>query len=234
VVISANKQSSVAKTLTVAPPDTVTAAANGGGTAGQRGVVSKVALHATPNTTLTSGDNVQLTVALKDSFNNPLKGVDSASIVLQHNQQTATVTWVDQNNGSYTTTLPLNTLGSDALKATVNTKESLSINIDVASPHQVTQVHQLTLDPITSSPAGSAQTITVKALDINNHGVTGIADDIKVSINNTPRHVTFKTSSTTKGTYTTTLPAQKAGNYSVKVTANKQEAKETWVVNTAT
>ncbi len=231
VVISANKQSSVAKTLTVAQPDTVTA--NSGGTAGQRGVVSDVELK-TATASLVSGDNVLLTVTLKDSFNNPLKGVDSANIVLQHNQQAATVTWIDQNNGSYTTTLPLNTLGSDALKATVNRNESLPINIDVASPHHVTQVHRLTLEPISSSSTGSAQTITVKVADTNSHGVTQIADDIKVTLNGKPLNLTLVESKTDKGTYTTTLPAQKAGNYSVKVTVNKQEAKETWVVNTAT
>ncbi|WP_275077014.1 hypothetical protein, partial [Providencia rettgeri] len=231
VVISANKQSSVAKTLTVAQPDTVTA--NSGGTAGQRGVVSDVELK-TATASLVSGDNVLLTVTLKDSFNNPLKGVDSANIVLQHNQQAATVTWIDQNNGSYTTTLPLNTLGSDALKATVNSNESLPINIDVASPHHVTQVHRLTLEPISSSSTGSAQTITVKVADTNSHGVTQIADDIKVTLNGKPLNLTLVESKTDKGTYTATLPAQKAGNYSVKVTVNKQEAKETWVVNTAT
>ncbi|WP_353243957.1 invasin domain 3-containing protein [Providencia sp.] len=234
VVISANKQSSTAKTLTVAQPDTVTAAANGGGTADQRGVVSQVTLQAIPNTKLASGDTVQLTVALKDSFNNPLKGVDSASIVLQHNQRAATVTWIDQNNGSYTTTLPLNELGRNTLKTTVNSKESLPINIDVASPHQVAQVHQLTLEPITSSSAGSAQTITVKAIDANSHGVTQIADDIKVTLNDKSLNLTFVESKTDKGTYTAPLPAQKAGSYLVKVAMNKQEAKETWIVSAAT
>ncbi|EJF7713783.1 hypothetical protein, partial [Providencia rettgeri] len=44
VVITANKIPSTPQTLTVTQPDTVTASANGGGTNGQRGVVSRVAL----------------------------------------------------------------------------------------------------------------------------------------------------------------------------------------------
>lgn len=59
VVITANKIPSTPQTLTVTQPDTVTASANGGGTNGQRGVVSRVALSIPQNSKLTSGDLLQ-------------------------------------------------------------------------------------------------------------------------------------------------------------------------------
>ncbi|MEQ5668219.1 hypothetical protein ABN324_21375, partial [Providencia alcalifaciens] len=74
VVISTNGLKSKPKTLNVAQADTVTATTDGSGIKDKQGVVSSVVLSA-PNTTLTSGANVQLTVSLKDTFHNPLKGV---------------------------------------------------------------------------------------------------------------------------------------------------------------
>ncbi|MEY0604557.1 hypothetical protein, partial [Providencia huaxiensis] len=117
IVITANKIPSTPKPLTVEQPDTVTAASNGGGTAGARGVVNDVTLAVTPDTNIKSGDNLQLTVTLKDKFSNALKGV--TSITLLQNQG-STVTWSDNNNGNYTTTLPVKVLGSGTLKAIVN------------------------------------------------------------------------------------------------------------------
>ncbi|TOL40722.1 hypothetical protein CGH97_26710, partial [Vibrio parahaemolyticus] len=69
-VISTNGLKSKPKTLNVVQADTVTATTDGSGIKDKQGVVSSVVLSA-PNTTLTSGANVQLTVSLKDTFHNP-------------------------------------------------------------------------------------------------------------------------------------------------------------------
>ncbi|NIA75042.1 hypothetical protein HBA43_10425 [Providencia rettgeri] len=231
VVISANGLKSKPKTLNVAQADTVTAMADGSGIKDKQGVVSSVVLSA-PNTTLTSGANVQLTVSLKDAFHNPLKGVSSKHIALQHSQM-GSVAWVDHNNGNYTATLPLNKLGPDTLKATVNSIASQAVTVDVQNTNQVTQISTLELSPIAPTAAGNSPTLTVKALDINQHGVTQIADDFKVTLNGALIDAIFTESLTSKGAYTVTLPPQKVGKYTVKVTAYKQTAQQTWEVNVA-
>ncbi len=231
VVITANNKPSTAKTLTVTEPDTVAATSNGSGKKDQRGVVSHVELK-TASTSSVSGDHLQLTVELKDGFNNPLKGVSSNHIALKH-KQAGHVVWTDHNNGQYTATLPLKVLGNDALVATVNGIDSSPANITVTNSTDIKQVNQLVIAAIAPSATGSEQTISVQAVDGNRHGVTHIADDIKITLNDKPLNLTFVESKTDKGTYIATLPAQKTGNYLVKVTANKQETQQTWQVTTA-
>ncbi|HCI95347.1 MAG TPA: hypothetical protein DHV44_03490 [Providencia sp.] len=232
VVISTNGLTSKPKTLNVAQADTVTATADGSGIKDKQGVVSSVVLSAS-KTALTSGANVQLTVSLKDTFHNPLKGVSSKHIALQHSQ-TGSVAWVDHNNGNYTATLPLNKLGPDTLKATVNSIASQAITVHVQNTNQVTQISTLELSPITSTATGHSPTLTVKAVNINNHGITGIADNLKVSLDSASQHLTFTEDSQQLGTYTATLPPKKAGSYTVEVRANTHTVTQTWVVNAAT
>ncbi|MEY0429894.1 invasin domain 3-containing protein [Providencia rettgeri] len=231
LIVSVNQQNSTKKTFVVAKPDTVTASPNGSGKKDQRGVISQVEL-TTTTTSAVSGDNLQLIITLKDSFNNPLKGVSSNHVTLKH-KQTGHVAWTDHNNGQYTATLPLKVLGSDALIATANGIDSSSVNITVANSTDIKQVNQLVVAAINPSAAGSEQTITVQAVDSNRHGVTHIADDIKVTLNDKPLNLTFVESKTDKGAYTATLPAQKTGNHPIKVTANKQETQQTWQVTAA-
>ncbi|MEX9296044.1 invasin domain 3-containing protein [Providencia alcalifaciens] len=232
VVISTNGLKSKPKTLNVAQADTVTATTDGSGIKDKQGVVSSVVLSA-PNTTLTSGANVQLTVSLKDTFHNPLKGVSSKHIALQHSQM-GSVAWVDHNNGNYTATLPLNKLGPDTLKATVNSIASQAITVDVQNTNQVAQISTLELSPIAPAAAGHSPTLMVKALDINQHGVTQIADDFKITLNGALIDAIFTESLTSKGAYTATLPPKKAGSYTVEVRANTHTVTQTWVVNAAT
>ncbi|WP_272685415.1 invasin domain 3-containing protein [Providencia sp. PROV130] len=229
VVITANSQSSASKTLTVAQPDTINVAVNVGGTNGLRGVVSQVEFK-TATASSVSGDNLALTVTLKDSFNNPLKSIDTTRISLQHNQKNTSMTWTDHNNGSYTATLPLSVLGSDTLKATVNTKESQNVTIVVKNADQVTQINTLELSPIASSAAGKAQQITVKAVDIHKNGVTQLTDNFKVMLDGILVNVTFTETPVNSGLYTATLPLQKTGNHQVEVIANKKTAQQPWEV----
>ncbi|MEQ5668222.1 hypothetical protein ABN324_21400, partial [Providencia alcalifaciens] len=59
------------------------------------------------------------------------------------------------------------------------------------------------------------------------------ADDFKVTLNGALIDAIFTESLTSKGAYTVTLPPQKVGKYTVKVTAYKQTAQQTWEVNVA-
>ena len=210
VVISANKQSSTAKTLTVAQPDTVTATANGGGTTDQRGVVSQVALQATPNTKLTSGDTVQLMVALKDSFNNPLKGVDSSSIAITH-QQSGAVTWKDNADGTYTANLLLSQLGADTLKVTVNSI-SQSQAIDVKAPQGKSAVHKVELKATNKTfKVGDSVELQLTLTDSHGNGVEKVqTKDIQLEHN---LSLVTKLTWLEKGAgiYTTTIPLHKQG-----------------------
>ncbi|NIA46546.1 hypothetical protein, partial [Providencia rettgeri] len=123
--------------------------------------------------------------------------------------------------------LPLNKLGPDTLKATVNSIASQAITVHVQNTNQVTQISTLELSPITPTATGHSPTLTVKAVNINNHGITGIADNLKVSLDSASQHLTFTEDSQQLGTYTATLPPKKAGSYTVEVRANTHTVTQT-------
>ncbi|WP_273802753.1 hypothetical protein, partial [Proteus vulgaris] len=56
---------------------------------------------------------------------------------------------------------------------------------------------------------------------------------IAVNIDGQSASIILAESRTQEGTYTGTLPAQNAGNYTVKVTANNKTVSKPWTVKTA-
>ncbi|EJF7711148.1 inverse autotransporter beta domain-containing protein [Providencia rettgeri] len=198
------------------------------GQAGTRGVVNNISLTTSTLSALKSGDILQLTVTAKDAFGNSLKGIDTSNITLTHTQKTK-VTWKDNQNGSYTANLLLTQLASDTVKVSIN-GQSQDVNISVGNTSESTQIASVVLEPIYASEAGEAQTMTVKVTDQYQHPVTAIGDHISVKVNNQPKKIQFTDSVSNIGVYTATLPAEKMGDYTVEVSANKQVASRTWQV----
>ncbi|HGN1706767.1 TPA: invasin domain 3-containing protein [Providencia rettgeri] len=229
ITVNANGKDSTVHPLNVAKADTTNASLDGSGTQGQRGVVSHVLLSINPNSGMQSGEILPLTVTLQDNFGNPLKGVASEYIILK-NRQARAISWVDHNNGSYTTSLPLTVLGQDQLVASVNKIASSSVSIDVTHGQQVSQVKKVTLNPITASSAGQSTTITLSTNDINLNGVTKIADSVHFTLHGQLVTLPLIESASHKGIYTATVPAQKAGTYTLKAKINGLESQQIWTV----
>ncbi|HEQ1859883.1 TPA: hypothetical protein VEO38_003469, partial [Providencia alcalifaciens] len=181
IQVTVNGKDSNNATLTVQAPQPTPAKANGN--TGEQGVLATVELTAGSLANLKSGDTLTLTVTAQDTFKNPLTGLASA-ITLSHNQA-GTVTWVDNQDGTYSGTLTLTKLGNDTLNATVNAIASQPTSITV-NPQQgkasVTAVELHAQPPIIT--AGQSTTLTLTLRDKHDNGVVQIpSNDIKLEDN---------------------------------------------------
>ena len=217
IQVTVNGKDSNQATLTVQAPTST--AANTNGNAGEQGVLATVELTTGLLTNLKSGDTLTLTVTAKDTFKNPLTGLASA-IALTH-AQTGSVTWSDNQDGTYSGVLTLTKLGNDSLNATVNTIASQATSITV-NPQQgktfVTTVELHTQHPQVS--AGEKATLTLTVRDKHQNGVVRIpSNDIKLEDNKLALS-NIQWQEQGNGVYTAELPLSQLGNHKLISTVN--------------
>ncbi|PKH18415.1 invasin, partial [Enterobacterales bacterium CwR94] len=170
-------------------------------------------------TTYVSGSDMVVTVALKDSNDNPVTGAQAsltASSVEVPNATLKAGSWTDKGDGTYTVTYTAAGAGTD-LKATLTldgwstASQSAAYAITVGMADQAKSVVKLDKATYVS---GSDMTVTVTLKDVGNNPVTGAeasltAETVKVE------HATLKTGSTwtdnKSGTYTATYTAKAPG-----------------------
>ncbi|UBX50823.1 inverse autotransporter beta domain-containing protein [Providencia alcalifaciens] len=218
ILVTVNGKDSNKATLAVQAPKTI--AANTKGSAGEQGVLATVALSSGTLTNLKSGDTLALTVTVQDSFKNPLTGLASA-ITLAH-QQAGTVTWKDNQDGTYTASLPLTKLGADTLTATINKVSSKAITFNVANLAGHTGVQNVVITPANNTPnAGEQPTLTVVLTDKSGNPVNDVKQ-LEVTIAGA-KH-TLPATQNSDGSYTVTLPAQHSGKQDILVTVNGKDS----------
>ncbi|WP_323084297.1 invasin domain 3-containing protein [Providencia alcalifaciens] len=221
IQVTVNGQPSNTATLTVNAPKPIT---NTTGKAGEQGVLDSLTLSSGTLTNLKSGDTLALTVTAQDAFKNPLTGLAS-TITLTH-AQAGTVTWTDNQDGTYTASLPLTKLGADTLTATINKVSSKAISVNVANLTGHAGVQNVVVTPTNTTPnAGDIPTLKVELTDSNGNVVNGITQ-LDVTIGGTPH--ALPATQNKDGSYTVTLPAQHSGKQDIQVTVNGQPS------NTAT
>ncbi|WPA92617.1 invasin domain 3-containing protein [Providencia zhijiangensis] len=220
IQVTVNGKDSNQATITVQAPKPIPA--NTTGKAGEQGVLASVALSSGALTNLKSGDALALTVTAQDSFKNPLTGLASA-IALTH-AQTGTLTWKDNQDGTYTASLPLTKLGNDTLTATVNTVSSKAIAFNVVNLTGHTGVQNVVITPTNTTPnAGATLTLTVKLTDSNGNVVNDVKQ-LDVTIAGT-KH-TLPATQNADGSYTVELPAQHSGSKNIQVTVNGKDSNQ--------
>ncbi|HHR6131152.1 TPA: inverse autotransporter beta domain-containing protein [Providencia alcalifaciens] len=215
--VTVNGQPSNTATLTVNTPKPTTT--NTTGKAGEQGVLDNLILSSGSLSHLKSGDTLALTVTAQDAFKNPLTGLAS-TLTLAH-QQAGTVTWKDNQDGTYTASLPLTKLGADTLMATVGTIISQAISITVESQNSqkfVTAVKLQTQHPQIS--AGEKATIILTLHDKYQNGVVQISsNDIKLEDNKLALS-NIQWQEQGNGVYSTELPLSQLGNHKLISTVN--------------
>ncbi|MEX6210014.1 hypothetical protein AB6G58_08180 [Providencia huaxiensis] len=206
---------STESTLHVSAPNAITN--NKHGAEGEHGVVKTAELTIAPAQGFKSGDNVTLTLTLKDAFDNTLVGVDTSAIKLTHNQRLTPV-WTDRKNGTYTAALKLTKLGQDQLFIAVNNEQSQSVSIYVSAQADNKAIQQINITDVTQVAAGANSAFVVALIDDQGNPVNGI-DDVTVKIDKHPP-ISVSVTQQTDGSYTGTLPGQLSGAHEVVISTN--------------
>ncbi|MCK6880134.1 inverse autotransporter beta domain-containing protein [Enterobacter bugandensis] len=162
----------------------------------------------------TAGDEIRLTVTLKDASNAPVTGAAAAlSAVIVPNAALKSGSWTDNNDGTYAAVYTANTTGTD-LKATLQLSSwsgpvsSAGYTITVGSPLQANSL--IAVDNTTYTAGGDIK-VTVTLKDSGNNAVTGA--DATLSAVIVP-NAALKSGSWTghsDGTYTAVYTAITAG-----------------------
>ncbi|MFM1348940.1 invasin domain 3-containing protein, partial [Yersinia proxima] len=172
----------------------------------------------TDKTTYTAGDEMTVTVTLKDASNNGVTGAAASlttDAVKVANATLKSSNWTDNNDGTYSATYLAQTSGT-GLKATLTldgwgqsaTSPAYTITVGAAA-----QVNSAIMTDKTTYTAGDEMTVTVTLKDASNNDVTGAAaalttNAVKVA------NATLKSSNWTDnndGTYRATYLAQTSG-----------------------
>ncbi|MTC69345.1 invasin domain 3-containing protein [Providencia sp. wls1914] len=220
IQVTANGKDSNQATLTVQAPTPMPT--NIHGNAGEQGVLATVELTTSSQADLKSGDTLALTVTAQDTFKNPLTGLVSA-IALTH-AQTGKVTWVDNQDGTYSGTLAFSKLGIDTLTASVNTVSSKAISVNVANLTGHSGVQNVVITPINTTPnAGDKPTLKVELTDGNGNTITGV-QQLDITIDNQTH--TLPVTQNPNGSYTVELPAQHSGSKNIQVTVNGKDSNQ--------
>ncbi|HBO22441.1 MAG TPA: hypothetical protein DD649_06070, partial [Providencia sp.] len=206
---------------------------DGSGVENQRGVIKTIELTSSSTKNLKSGQSLQLSMVLKDAFDNPLEGLNGSNIQLQHQQKiSGNLIWSDQHNGSYTTLLPLTKIGQDNLTVKVNQITTSPLVINIGNATGTTQIKQVKINSITTPAAGETSAITLALTDDNNQPITGIDNNVIASIDGAEELLKI-TETVNKGTYTGTLSGQKSGDHKVIVTVGGVKSAESTLTVTS-
>ncbi|QLQ97999.1 invasin domain 3-containing protein [Providencia alcalifaciens] len=229
IQVTVNGKDSNKETLTVQAPTPIPSKVQGN--RGEQGVLETVTLSSAALTGLQSGDALDLTVTAKDAFKNPLTGLASA-IALTHGQ-TGSITWTDNQDGTYTASLTLSKLGKDSLTATAHKVDSNTLKVNVTNRTGHTGVQNVAITPTNKAPqAGETPTLTVTLTDSNGNPVNDI-QQLEVTIAGTTH--TLPATQNPDGSYTVPLPAQHSGKQDIQVIINgKDSNKETLTVQAPT
>ncbi|HEQ1860184.1 TPA: hypothetical protein VEO38_003780, partial [Providencia alcalifaciens] len=154
---------------------------------------------------------------------NPLTGL-AAAITLSHNQA-GTVTWVDNQDGTYSGVLTLTKLGNDSLNATVNTISASPITLNVDNAASNTHIQTVVVTLNNPSPnAGDKPTLKIELTD--SHGNT--VNDVKqVEVTIDGQQQTLPVTQNPDGSYTVELPAQHSGSKDIQVSVNGKDSNNT-------
>nr|ELR5135481.1 inverse autotransporter beta domain-containing protein [Providencia rettgeri] len=233
IIAEVNNKLSGVKTLVVEKSKPIKSInPTGSGLQGAKGVIDKITMTTGSVANLQSGDALRVMVTLTDIFGNTLTGIDTSNIILD-GYNAGTLQWIDNANGTYSTTLPLTQIGDYKLTASISGHKTPHTPINVANTTNSAKVSNIIFDAIPSSATGDNRVITLKVTDANQHPVTQIANEIQVTIEGKTNTLQLAESTTNKGTYMAVLPAQMPGTYIINAKVNTKTETRIWVVGAA-
>ncbi|MEY0288128.1 inverse autotransporter beta domain-containing protein [Providencia rettgeri] len=185
ITVTVDGQTSPPETLIVEQPKTISPNnTDGTGQKGEKGVIDSIV--ATPNKThgLQSGDTLDVTVTITDTFGNGLSGLNTNNIDIGKHKGD-TLTWKDNGDGSYTTTLPLTETGTNNLTASINGTISPKTDVLVSNANGTVHVDKVKIIKTEKPAAGIDSTITLELTDKHGNPVVG-ETEVTVNINDQP------------------------------------------------
>ncbi|MBC8654615.1 hypothetical protein GQR86_18885 [Providencia vermicola] len=191
------------------------------------------------NTSMVSaGENVELTLTLKDQYQNLVTGVNGLDITLvdNHSKQkidSSSIAWNMESAGVYKAKVPLTLVGKHTLTATVNTVSAPTNEITVNSLTGAANVKSATLSTSAKSiMPGTNVALSLTLKDKYDNPVTKV-DTKDISL--TDAFATLPTASVTwnssqDGVYTTDVQLNKLGNHSLIAEVNNVPSSHTVAV----
>ncbi|HFD3738433.1 TPA: hypothetical protein ACF3RY_007235, partial [Pseudomonas aeruginosa] len=176
------------------------------------------------NTSMVSaGENVELTLTLKDQYQNLVTGVNGLDITLvdNHSKQkidSSSIAWNMESAGVYKAKVPLTLVGKHTLTATVNTVSAPTNEITVNSLTGAANVKSATLSTSAKSiMPGTNVALSLTLKDKYDNPVTKV-DTKDISL--TDAFATLPTASVTwsssqDGVYTTNVQLNKVGSHTL-------------------
>ncbi|MEY0399741.1 invasin domain 3-containing protein, partial [Providencia rettgeri] len=187
---------------TISPNNT-----DGTGQKGEKGVIDNIVT--TPNKThgLQSAHTLEVTVTITDTFGNGLSGLNTHNIDIGKHKGD-TLTWTDNGDGSYTTTLPLTEVGNNDLTATINGTTSSKTDVLVNNASGTVHIDKVKIIKTEKTAAGIDSTITLELTDKHGNPVVG-ETEVTVNINDQPH--TLPVTEISPGIYEAIIAGQLTG-----------------------
>ncbi|MDV5227057.1 inverse autotransporter beta domain-containing protein [Providencia rettgeri] len=178
----------------------------------------------------------EFTVTLHDALGNTLKGINKNDVIVYFNSLLISLSdWQDNGNGSYTATAVMKDPGPGKFNVKIGTvMGETDQDISIQNPLSAANIDKIDITPIEVSTAGHTHTITVTLANRAGQPIPNQGANIYAKIGNDNAIERLFKESDTKGTYTATLKAQKAGSYNVNISVEGSKKTETvkWDVKT--
>ncbi|MGG4665312.1 hypothetical protein, partial [Providencia vermicola] len=212
-----NKQNSRIETLEVTHPHGQAKVANAQ-------LVSNIA-------SLDAGKDVELTLTLKDQYDNLVIGINGADIALKDSHTTevidnSRIAWHMASEGIYKASLPLTLIGNHMLTATVNHQSASTSQITINPLKGTANVNQIMLTAAQNAiSAGETTMLTLSVLDSFGNEVSDVLTS-DISLTNADAQITTLATWTkvpsTVGTYAASVQLDKVMAHTLIAKVNGQ------------
>lgn len=213
-----NGISSAVNTLKVTAANPVIAAQpDGSGTQGSTGVIETISIKTSATRNIKPGDLFTVTMTAKDANHRGITQLDINKIKLGQHQY---LNWIDNNDGTYTVTLPITKAGKHDLTVSIGQHFSppLFVTVDHLSGAKNVATINIT-EPTHTIDAGTQSPIFISLEDKFGNLVTDVNySELKTTIDNQETEkLVLRENPQTKGAYILTLPPLNAGNSTIVI-----------------
>ncbi|MGG4607969.1 inverse autotransporter beta domain-containing protein [Providencia sp. Me31A] len=214
-----NGISSAVSTLKVTAANPVIAAQpDGSGTQGSTGVIETISIKTSATRNIKPGDLFTVTMIAKDASHRGITQLDINKIKLGQHQY---LNWIDNNDGTYTITLPIIKTGKHDLTVSIGQHFSppLFVTVDHLSGANNVATINIT-NPAHSIDAGTQSPIFISLEDKFGNLVTDVnSSELKTIIDNQETvKIKLTENPQIKGEYILTLPPLNAGRSTIVIT----------------
>lgn len=209
---------SAVSTLKVTGANPVIAAQpDGSGTQGSTGVIDSISIKTSPTNNIKPGDLFTVTMTAKDANHQGITQLDIKKIKLGQHQY---LNWIDNNDGTYTVTLPITKTGKHDLTVSIGQHFSSPLFVTINPLSGAKNVTAINITkPTYTIDAGTQSPIFISLEDKFGNLVTDVSpSELKTTIDNQETaKLVLRENPQTKGEYILTLPPLNSGRSTVVI-----------------